>query len=681
VVFRDDALLPVEERQDGRWTLPGGWADVHESPSEAVGREAREESGFETRAVKLLALYDRRKHAPPPHLFHIDTLFFRCEVTGGAPAPSLETADVAFFRHDALPDLSSSRVTPAQIARLFEHYRHPDWPTDFDEGRMVHGRDDGEHSSRGPAPGEARGLARRQSLRSHRAVGRLRGALFEMALQPAEGRPKTLDRRSGRGPHACFRSTASKPKPAPSRRPFENTPAEPSGCSTGSGVEIRRRGSEGEMARRGGGAATSWGQRTDTGMTRKEFLASAALGTAALAFGSRLAWGKEKPIKIGGQFSMTGSLAAFGVWGHRAAEAAVKKINEEGGINGRPLEYVVEDAETNVPTGIRKMRKLILQDQVDFVVGDVHSGINIACAPIAKELNTVYFGFGTAVETTAQKGNRYIFRGMTNMRIHMKALVYGAMEQIGKRWYLMAADYAWGHSVVEETKRYVLERGGTVVGEKFAPLGTPDFIPYLSGLNPDDIDVIVIGFFTRDARTIITQIHQLFGGKVRVTGNVGVIEGMTPKDLGPGGEGVWYVDQYPKLSAYVPAPLKPFDKVFRERVGIDAEGYGIKDRDIASISFCYTPWEHVHYIKHAILRSGWKSKKDNAAFIQALEGMELGASVDFPQGDKIMRAQDHQVFHDQYICRIEAGKLVVKAHVPKEQLFYPPEVDYTKEAI
>jgi ADP-ribose pyrophosphatase YjhB (NUDIX family) len=132
VVFQDDAILLVQECHDGLWTLPGGWADVNESPSEAVVREVFEESGYQTRAVKLLALYDRRKHAHPPHLYHIYKLFFRCELLGGMPAPSLETEEVDFFREDELPELSIMRVTPTQIARAFEHYRYPNWPTDFD---------------------------------------------------------------------------------------------------------------------------------------------------------------------------------------------------------------------------------------------------------------------------------------------------------------------------------------------------------------------------------------------------------------------------------------------------------------------------------------------------------------------------------------------------------------------
>jgi ADP-ribose pyrophosphatase YjhB (NUDIX family) len=131
-VFRDDAILLVQERSDGLWTLPGGWADVNEPPSRAIEREVYEESGYRTRAIKLLAFYDRDLHGHPPYPFHVYKLFFRCELEGGTAAPSHETEDVAFFAEDTLPALSLTRVTAAQIARLFEHYRHPDWPTDFD---------------------------------------------------------------------------------------------------------------------------------------------------------------------------------------------------------------------------------------------------------------------------------------------------------------------------------------------------------------------------------------------------------------------------------------------------------------------------------------------------------------------------------------------------------------------
>lgn len=138
-VFRDGALLLVRERSDGLWTLPGGWADVGESPAEATVREVYEESGYRTRASKLLAVYDRDLHGHTPLPFYVYKLFFRCDLDDNA-APRVaglgaafgETDGVAFFREDELPELSITRVTPGQLHRCFAHYHHPDWPTDFD---------------------------------------------------------------------------------------------------------------------------------------------------------------------------------------------------------------------------------------------------------------------------------------------------------------------------------------------------------------------------------------------------------------------------------------------------------------------------------------------------------------------------------------------------------------------
>ena len=132
VVFRDAKVLLVREKEDGLWTLPGGWADVGESPSEAVVKEIREESGYQTRAVKLLAVYDRDRHGHPPLSWYVYKMFIRCELLGGEPTHSMETDGVGFFAEDELPPLSLGRVLPAQIHRAFEHLRNPDWPADFD---------------------------------------------------------------------------------------------------------------------------------------------------------------------------------------------------------------------------------------------------------------------------------------------------------------------------------------------------------------------------------------------------------------------------------------------------------------------------------------------------------------------------------------------------------------------
>ena len=131
-IFRDDSVLLVKERSDGRWTLPGGWADVGEGPSEATAREVREESGYEVRVTRLLALYDKAKHNHPPDPNYIYKIYFDCELTGGLPSGSIETDGVDFFAVNKLPPLSLGRVTPTLIARLFELHQNPALPTDFD---------------------------------------------------------------------------------------------------------------------------------------------------------------------------------------------------------------------------------------------------------------------------------------------------------------------------------------------------------------------------------------------------------------------------------------------------------------------------------------------------------------------------------------------------------------------
>jgi ADP-ribose pyrophosphatase YjhB (NUDIX family) len=131
-VLHDGQVLLVRERDDGGWTLPGGWADVGDTPSAMVVREVKEESGYDVVPLKLAALFDRNKHPHPPIASHAYKLFFLCDLVGGEAAPSFETPEVRFFPRNELPKLSPSRVTEYQIQHMFEHAAHPEWPTTFD---------------------------------------------------------------------------------------------------------------------------------------------------------------------------------------------------------------------------------------------------------------------------------------------------------------------------------------------------------------------------------------------------------------------------------------------------------------------------------------------------------------------------------------------------------------------
>jgi ADP-ribose pyrophosphatase YjhB (NUDIX family) len=131
-VFDGGRILLVKEPDDGSWSLPGGWADVGETPAEAAVREVREESGYRVRAVRLLSAYDRDRQGHTPIPYHVYKLVFLCEVMDRTPARAVDADGVGFFGEHELPELSLSRVIPDQIERLFEHHRRPDMPADFD---------------------------------------------------------------------------------------------------------------------------------------------------------------------------------------------------------------------------------------------------------------------------------------------------------------------------------------------------------------------------------------------------------------------------------------------------------------------------------------------------------------------------------------------------------------------
>jgi ADP-ribose pyrophosphatase YjhB (NUDIX family) len=126
-------LMVREVMDEGRWTLPGGWADVNLTPAENAIKEVREESGYEARVRKLAAVWDRTRQGHPPRVFSCCKVFFVCDLVGGGARTSLETSGVGWFAEDDLPDdISLGRVLPAQLRCMFRHAREPALPTEFE---------------------------------------------------------------------------------------------------------------------------------------------------------------------------------------------------------------------------------------------------------------------------------------------------------------------------------------------------------------------------------------------------------------------------------------------------------------------------------------------------------------------------------------------------------------------
>ncbi len=131
-IMREGKILLIQERSDQCWSLPGGWADVGDFPSDVAVREVLEESGFQVIARKLLAVYDCNRIGTPLSFYHAYKLIFLCEITGGEARTSHETLDVGFFAFDQLPPLSQQRTNQRHLQEIQAHLQDQFRPTAYD---------------------------------------------------------------------------------------------------------------------------------------------------------------------------------------------------------------------------------------------------------------------------------------------------------------------------------------------------------------------------------------------------------------------------------------------------------------------------------------------------------------------------------------------------------------------
>lgn len=131
VIFKNEKILLVKESSDGKWALPGGWADIGLTASEVVVKEVKEEAGIDVIPEKLLAVLDKKCHPHPPDIYYVYKMFFLCKEVGGELKTGIETSEVGFYSMNELPDLSVGRNTKSQVELMFSLKKKPE-PTLFD---------------------------------------------------------------------------------------------------------------------------------------------------------------------------------------------------------------------------------------------------------------------------------------------------------------------------------------------------------------------------------------------------------------------------------------------------------------------------------------------------------------------------------------------------------------------
>lgn len=425
---------------------------------------------------------------------------------------------------------------------------------------------------------------------------------------------------------------------------------------------------------------------TRSRLTRRSFLqqalaGGAAAGTAYLGLARDLYAQASGPIVIGHHCELTGGFASWGYWHDKHARAAAKLINEMGGIAKRKVELVTEDTESNPASGARKLRSLIQRNGASFVVGSVHSGIMLASIPIATELKTLYFSAGEATEATGSKGTRYSFRTGTDTYGLAAAGAPWAYQNLGKTWTIISPDYAWGHSHYQEHKLVIEKLGGKVNPPIYVPLDAKDMVPYLAKI-PQDTEVLFSVFFGALSVAFYTQAKSMGLEKtMRMYSVSGTIEAISPADINGAAEGVYLVENFPRVLKYKDDEFHKQHNKLLDIDDVDAREAG--STRVMAKSHSWQSWENLFALKQAIETSGWKSKKDDPALIQALEGMTMTNSLGHPQGAKTLRKEDHSGMIDCYISRVENGQFHVKKKIAKEELMVqlPPRFDFSKEAV
>jgi branched-chain amino acid transport system substrate-binding protein len=417
-----------------------------------------------------------------------------------------------------------------------------------------------------------------------------------------------------------------------------------------------------------------------TGMHRRDVLKLATVGVGTLAM-PNVSFGQAAPIRVGHQQDMTGFLSFYGFAFDKGARAAIKRINAHGGIAGRKVEYILEDTESDVAKGVQKFRKLVESENADFVLGATHSGINLATNPLAKELKTVYFPQGEATPTTSGKGNRYVFRIRPDSAIQGHACVAYGLKNLGQKWSFIVTDYAYGNSFYNELAPLVKAQGGTVIDKIAVPVQTQDMIPYLARV-PSDTEVLFSVFTTADGVRYMRQSQEIgLAGRMSRLSPWGIIDGVSLKGLEKATDKAYFLSCSPRWLDQIPGKLHEYVAQARKLIGVGDDGSvkGAADRIIAT-SYYLASWEAIYLFKQAVEKSGWTSKKDNPKLIEAMEGFEGKASLDFPMGDFLMRAADHQAFQGLWIEQAKSGKLDVVASVPRDKLMFPATVNVTKES-
>ncbi len=390
------------------------------------------------------------------------------------------------------------------------------------------------------------------------------------------------------------------------------------------------------------------------------------------------AYAQSDPIRIGAQFHRTGIGASYGRWYERTATAAVKVINDEGGINGRPLELVVEDDGTDPKRGAEVVEKFATQHKVDVAYGTLFSHVVIGSSPRAGELKLPYVVVSEGHHVASGKLNRYVFQpGITDVRSQVISMAPWVASNLGKKVTMIFPDFAFGHDHRDYFSEAIAAQGGEVLELIAIPPTETSFTRYLPRI-PRATEVLYHVMVGPGVLTFVKELGQHFGSNRPEI--FGFIDSLEAVDLATPQleflEGSYFWEGNPR---YAQADQTEHDKFYRAAVGVDDNGASINDpKDISTYAHMFGCWESLFVIKQAMEDCGYSGPADRAKFVEAMEAMELfQEGRNHPQGTKVFDSRIHQSFGHQFISQVENSRLNVVHKTSIEDGLYEAEADYT----
>lgn len=415
-------------------------------------------------------------------------------------------------------------------------------------------------------------------------------------------------------------------------------------------------------------------------ITRRTALKTMAAGAATLIASPYVARGAEGgTIKLGAPFHRTGIGASYGRWYERTAQAAVKLINDAGGINGMPIEMIVEDDGTDPKRGTEVVEKFATEYKVDAIFGHLFSHVVAAAGPRAGELKVPYLVCSEGHQLASGGLNRYTFQpGITDVKSQVSSMAPWISKNLGKKVTMIFPDYAFGHDHRDYFSAAIKAQGGSIAGLIPIPPTESSFTRYFPQI-PAETEVIYHVMVGPAVLTFVKELGDHFGSSRPQI--FGFIDSLEAVDLATPQldylDGTYFWEAFPR---YAQKDQTEFDKFYREKVGLDANGASASDpKDISTYSHMFSTWETLFVIKQAMEMAKYKGPEQKKDFIVALESLQkFPESNEHPQGEKVFDGKTHQVFGKQHISKVENTKLTVVHTTSIEDGMYEPEVDYTK---